>query len=156
MQNLNIISKKADKDGVRYYYKEKLKELVLPMNMTFNCWWWKCRKVADVEEYILMSDNCEARVVQVQPVRDLTICHQEDPPYPWCILLQGSQWIPQLLTTTKQRVMGGWAAGDIQEILLNALMCKIAYTLLSGIWLFGYLLCGYVLHVYYMHTYTPH
>lgn len=31
--------------------------------------------MATVGEYVLVCDDCEARVVQVQPVRDLAIGH---------------------------------------------------------------------------------
>lgn len=43
--------------------------------------------MAGIGKYVLMCDDTEARMVQVQPVRNLSISHQVDLSYPWCMFL---------------------------------------------------------------------
>ena len=60
--------------------------------------------MAGVGEDVLVGDDSEAWVVQVQPVWDLAICHQEDSPDPRRKLLQGTQGVSQLLASTEEWV----------------------------------------------------
>lgn len=48
-----------------------------------------------------MCDDCNSGVVQVEPGRNLPICHNEDVPHPGCVSLYRPQRIPELLVVLK-------------------------------------------------------
>lgn len=52
-----------------------------------------------------MCDDCNSGVVQVEPGRNLPICHNEDVPHPGCVSLYRPQRITELLVVLKST---GW------------------------------------------------